>query len=143
SDGAPLSKRHGSRSLRALREEGFLPMAIVNYLARLGHYYGHDTFLSLDELSAQFKMESLAKSPAKFNEQQLLFWQTQTIMQLSDNAFWEWVGPSIQSIVPEDKQTLFIATIKPNVQFPHQVKAWAESLFAELPEWNEEQSIVI
>ena len=38
-DGAPLSKRHGSRSLRALHEEGFLPMAIVNYLARLGHYY--------------------------------------------------------------------------------------------------------
>jgi glutamyl-tRNA synthetase len=111
-DGAPLSKRHGSRSLRALREEGF-------------------------------KIESLAKSPAKFNEQQLLFWQTQTIMQLSDNAFWEWVGPSIQSIVPEDKQKLFAATIKPNVQFPHQVKAWAESLFAELPEWDEEQNLVI
>lgn len=141
-DGAPLSKRHGSRSLRALREEGFLPMALVNYLARLGHYYGHDTFLSLDELSAQFKMTSLAKSPAKYNEQQLLFWQTQTIMQLSDDAFWQWVGESTKSLVPDDKKALFISTIKPNVQFPHDVKTWAESLFGEL-EWTAEQQTVI
>lgn len=142
-DGSPLSKRHGSRSLRALREEGFLPLAIVNYLSRLGHYYGHDQFSSLDELAVQFKIESLAKSPAKFNEQQLLFWQTQTVLQLSDNAFWEWVGPSIQSIVPEDKQHEFVATIKPNVQFPVEVKQWAEALFTELPSFNTEQEAVI
>ncbi|OGT42544.1 MAG: glutamate--tRNA ligase [Gammaproteobacteria bacterium RIFCSPHIGHO2_12_FULL_40_19] len=142
-DGSPLSKRHGSRSLRALREEGFLPLAILNYLSRLGHYFGHDQFLSLDELAAQFKMESLAKSPAKYNEKQLLFWQTQTVSQLSDNAFWEWVGPSIQSIVPENKQHEFVAAIKPNVQFPLEVKQWAEALFAELPSFNEQQEAVI
>jgi glutamyl-tRNA synthetase len=142
-DGSPLSKRHGSRSLRALREEGFLPLAIVNYLSRLGHYYGHDQFPSLDELAVQFKVESLSKSPAKFNEQQLLFWQTQTVMQLSDNAFWKWVGPSIQSIVPDDKQHEFVATIKPNVQFPIEVKQWAEALFAELPSFNAAQEAVI
>lgn len=143
SDGSPLSKRHGSRSLRTLREEGFLPLAIVNYLSRLGHYFGHDRFLTLDELSAEFKIEALAKSPAKFNEQQLLFWQTQTITQLSDAAFWEWVGPAIQSLVPAEKQSHFVATIKPNVQFPHEVKFWAEALFTELPEWNAKQEAVI
>src|SRR3990167_2979101 len=142
-DGSPLSKRHGSRSLRALREEGFLPLAILNYLSRLGHYFGHDQFLSLDELAAQFKMESLAKSPAKYNEKQLLFWQTQTVSQLSDNAFWEWVGPSIQSIVPENKQHEFVAAIKPNVQFPLEVKQLAEALFAEFPSFNEQQEAVI
>lgn len=142
-DGSPLSKRHGSRSLRLLREEGFLPLAIVNYLSRLGHYYGHDQFLSIDELADQFKVESLAKSPAKYNEKQLLFWQTQTVAQLSDQAFWEWVGPSIQSIVPEDKQQSFVTIIKPNVQFPAEVKQWAEALFAELPEWSAEQEAVI
>lgn len=142
-DGSPLSKRHGSRSIRALRQEGFLPMAIVNYLARLGHYYGHDQFLTFDELAAQFKVESLAKSPAKFNEQQLLFWQTQTITQLSDTAFWDWAGESIQMIVPENKQHDFVETIKPNVQFPHQVKAWAESLFSESIQWNDEQQTML
>lgn len=138
-DGTPLSKRHGSRSLHVLREEGFLPMAIVNYLARLGHYYGHDDYLSIAQLAAEFKVESLAKSPAKFNEQQLLFWQTQAISQLTDAEFWSWVGGEVQSLVPEDKKAAFIEAIKPNVKFPHEVKAWAETLFAELPEWNEAQ----
>lgn len=142
-DNSPLSKRHGSRSLRVLREEGFLPMAIVNYLARLGHYYGHDQFLSLTQLAQEFKIESLAKSPAKYNEQQLLFWQTQAVMQLSDTAFWKWVGDDIKNIVPRDKEAAFIAAIKPNVQFPKEVKNWAEGLFGELPEWNVEQQAII
>jgi glutamyl-tRNA synthetase len=142
-DGSPLSKRHGSRSLQALREEGFLPMAIVNYLARLGHYYGHDRYLSLQALSVEFKIESLAKSPAKYNEQQLLFWQTQALTNLSDAQFWQWVGSDIQSLVPEEKQAAFIEAIKPNVKFPHEVKGWAQALFAEFPEWSAEQEVVI
>lgn len=142
-DGSPLSKRHGSRSIKALREEGFLPQAVVNYLARLGHYYGHDQFLTLDELACQFKLESLSKSPAKFNEQQLLFWQTQAIIQLSDRAFWDWVSESTQSIVPENKRHDFIAAIKPNVQFPHEVKAWANSLFRETLDFHSEQYSIL
>jgi len=46
-DDSPLSKRHGSLSVASLREAGFLPGAIVNFLARMGHYYGHDHFLDL------------------------------------------------------------------------------------------------
>src|SRR3990167_5558135 len=143
SDGAPLSKRHGSRSVKVLREEGFLPMAIVNYLARLGHYYGHDEFLSIADLSAQFKVESLAKSPAKFNEKQLLFWQSLAVSKLNENAFWEWVGDSIRILVPEVKRQDFFAAILPNIQFPMDVKNWAESLFDELPEWDDEQRGII
>lgn len=142
-DNSPLSKRHGSRSLRVLREEGFLPMAIVNYLARLGHYYGHDRFLSLDELAAEFKIDSLVKSPAKYNEQQLLFWQTQTVMQLSDDAFWKWTDESTRHLVPDQQKKEFVAAIKPNVQFPKDVKTWAEALFGELPELNEELQTVL
>ena len=142
-DSSPLSKRHGSRSLQTLHEEGFLPMAIVNYLARLGHYYGHDHFLSLDQLAQEFKVESLAKSPAKYNEKQLLFWQTQTVNHLSDAAFLHWAGELVLALVPKDKQSAFITAIKPNVQFPQDVKAWAESLFGELPPWNEKQNQII
>ena len=54
-DASPLSKRHGSRSIQALRETGYLPMAITNYLARLGHYYPNENFMTLVELAAQFK----------------------------------------------------------------------------------------
>lgn len=142
-DGSPLSKRHGSRSLRALREEGFLPMAIVNYLSRLGHYYGHDTFLSIDQLAEQFKTDALAKSPAKFNEKQLLFWQTQTVMQLSCDAFWTWAGADIQALVPLDKQAAFVEAIKPNVQFPSEVRQWAIALFADSVSWDEAHHAIL
>jgi glutamyl-tRNA synthetase len=142
-DGSPLSKRHGSRSIRTLHQEGFLPMAIVNYLARLGHYYGHDHYLTLDELAAQFNVDALAKSPAKFNEQQLLYWQTQTILQLSDTQFWDWVGEATQNLVPDDKRQAFVEAIKPNVQFPDEVKAWAECLFVETIHWTNEQQTLL
>ncbi|EKD77550.1 MAG: hypothetical protein ACD_42C00298G0002 [uncultured bacterium] len=143
SDGSPLSKRHGSRSIAALRDEGFLPMAIVNYLARLGHYYGHDNYLSLETLATEFKIDALVKSPAKFNEQQLLFWQTQSVLQLSHELFWQWAGDEVKSLVPDNKRDAFVAAIKPNVQFPEEVKQWAEALFTELPEWNETQQSII
>ncbi|MDP1573946.1 MAG: glutamate--tRNA ligase [Coxiellaceae bacterium] len=142
-DGSPLSKRHGSRSIQVLREEGFLPLAIVNYLARLGHYYGHDTFYSLEALAKEFKLESLAKSPAKFNEKQLLFWQNQAVSQLTEEQFFHWAGDAITAIIPADKKSEFFNTVKPNVQFPSDVKAWAKALFDELDESNAEQQGVI
>src|SRR3990167_7034335 len=67
-DGAPLSKRTGSRSVQELRAEGFHPIAIDNYLARLGHHYEEETkLMSLDELAATFKIESLGSAPARFD----------------------------------------------------------------------------
>jgi len=142
-DGSPLSKRHGSRSIHVLREEGFLPLAIVNYLARLGHYYGHDHFLTLEALAAEFKIESLAKSPAKFNEQQLLYWQNQALSQLSEKQFYEWAQGSIVGLIPDQKKTAFYQAIKSNVQFPSNVKAWAIALFDELENFSPEHQSVI
>ena len=46
-DNSPLSKREGSWSISDLRADGYLPGAIVNYLARLGHYYADNSYLSL------------------------------------------------------------------------------------------------
>ncbi len=142
-DGCPLSKRHGSRSVKALREEGFLPGALVNYLARLGHYYGHDDYESFAELASAFNCDALAKSPAKYNEKQLLFWQAQAVSELGDAAFWDWVGPAIQALVPDVKQDKFVAMIKPNVRFPEDVNRWAIALFSPLETWDDGLHAVI
>lgn len=142
-DGSPLSKRHGSRSIRLLREAGFLPQAIVNYLARLGHFYGHDQLCDLSRLSDEFRVAALAKSPAQFTEQQLLFWQSQTIAALTEDQFWQWVGSGIQSKVPENSRSLFFETIRSNIQFPEDVQQWAQILFDELPEWHESHKSII
>ena len=130
-DGKPLSKRHGSRSLVELRSEGYLPLAIVNYLARLGHYYGHDEFLSLEHLAAQFKLSSLSTSPAKYNPDQLLFWQKQAIERLSTEGLWDWLGIEFFSSLPDDKRTAFLEAIKPNILFPADAYRWAKIIFGD------------
>jgi len=130
-DGSPLSKRHGSRSLVELRNEGYLPLAIINYLARLGHYFGHDQFLSLQQLAEQFKTESLNTSPAKHNPDQLLFWQKRALENMSLEQIWDWLGVEFYSSLPAGKQNLFLEIIKPNILFPEDAKRWAEIIFGE------------
>jgi glutamyl-tRNA synthetase len=71
-DGQKLSKRHGSTSVRQFREQGYLPQALVNYLALLGWSYDDSReFFTLDELSQVFTLERLSKSPAVFDYKKL------------------------------------------------------------------------
>lgn len=128
-DGTPLAKRHGSRSIQELRHEGYLASAIINYLARLGHYYGHDDFLSLEELAAQFKKESLSKSPAKFDFELLNHWQKHAVMRLNKEEILKWLGPEIVQKIPESGRDIFIDLIKPNILFPHEALRWIQIIF--------------
>jgi glutamyl-tRNA synthetase len=71
-DGKKLSKRHGAASVQELRDQGFLPAAIRNYLALLG--WGFDdssTFFTTDELIQSFSLDRVSKSPAVFDEKKL------------------------------------------------------------------------
>jgi glutamyl-tRNA synthetase len=71
-DGKPLSKRHGATSVQAFREHGFLPEALVNYLALLGWAKDdHTTFLSRDELIESFELSHVSHNPAVFDVQKL------------------------------------------------------------------------
>ena len=66
--GRPLSKRWGDVSVRAYRDEGFLPQAMVNYLALLGWSYDDRTnIFSVDELVEKFSLERVGKNPAAFD----------------------------------------------------------------------------
>jgi glutamyl-tRNA synthetase len=71
-DGKKLSKRHGAASVQELREAGYLPEAVRNYIALLG--WGLDestTFLTTDELIENFSLDRVSRSPAVFDEQKL------------------------------------------------------------------------
>lgn len=143
-DGAPLSKRHGSRSLVELREEGFLPDAIVNYLARLGHSYKQTGYLSLAELAAYFSVQNLGSAPSRFDAEQLLYWQKAAVLRLSDEQAWHWLGETIQNQIPSDKQALFIQVIKPNLCFPQDAKNWIDILFGEMAlDYSEEHRKIL
>jgi glutamyl-tRNA synthetase len=71
-DGKKLSKRHGAASVGELREAGYLPAALRNYLALLGWGAGDDqTVLSTPELIERFTLESVSRNPARFDEVKL------------------------------------------------------------------------
>ncbi len=134
-DGAPLSKRNGSRSIRDLAAEGYLPLAVLNYLARLGHYYVNPALLRHAELAEAFNLEALGSASAKFDEQQLQYWQRQALLITENSALWTWMGPAVHALVPDALQAAFIDLIKPNVLFPADALAWATILFADEPVW--------
>jgi glutamyl-tRNA synthetase len=72
SDGRKLSKRHGAASVQELRDAGYLPAAVRNYLALLGWGAGDDaTFLSTEELVERFTLERVSRNPARFDEVKL------------------------------------------------------------------------
>jgi glutamyl-tRNA synthetase len=73
SDKAKLSKRHGATSVIAYRESGYLPDALVNYLARLGWSFGDQEIFSKRELIEKFTLENVGKSPAVFNPEKLIW----------------------------------------------------------------------
>ena len=117
SDGKKLSKRHGSTSLNEFRARGYLPQAIVNYVAMLGCSYEEGKeFYTLEELAKNFKLEHLNKAPAVFDYKKLEYYNGNYIRQLSAEELYKWTLPFITGtgdatleINPENPQP------KPNV----------------------------
>ncbi len=66
-DGAKLSKRHGALGVDAYRSMGYLPVALRNYLLRLGWSHGDQEIFSTDEMIALFNLSSIGRSPARFD----------------------------------------------------------------------------
>jgi glutamyl-tRNA synthetase len=82
-DRQPLSKRHGSTSVEAFREQGFLPEALVNYLALLGWSKDAETtFLSREELVAAFDLSRVSSNPAAFDTKKLEWMNNHYIQRL-------------------------------------------------------------
>ncbi len=73
SDKTRLSKRHGATSVMAYKEMGYLPHALVNYLARLGWSSGDQEIFSIEELIEKFSLENVGKSSGVFNPEKLLW----------------------------------------------------------------------
>lgn len=72
-DGKRLSKRHGAVSVLQYREEGYLPEALINYLARLGWSHGDEEIFDRDALLAHFRLTAVHKAPSSFNPDKLLW----------------------------------------------------------------------
>jgi glutamyl-tRNA synthetase len=84
-DGEKLSKRHGAVSVMEYPAQGYLPEAMINYLARLGWSHGDDEIFSTEQLCEWFDLDHLSKSPAQFNPEKLA-WLNNHYIKQADNA---------------------------------------------------------
>ena len=82
-DGAKLSKRHGAVSVLQYRDEGFLPEAVLNYLARLGWSHGDQEFFSIEEMIRLFDISAVNKSASAFDAEKLAWLNQQHMMRAS------------------------------------------------------------
>ncbi len=84
-DGSRLSKRHGAVSVLHYREAGFLPEAMLNYLARLGWSHGDQEIFSQDQLIQHFSLAAVNTAPASFNLKKLL-WLNQHYLKTAETT---------------------------------------------------------
>jgi glutamyl-tRNA synthetase len=83
-DGRKLSKRHGAASVQELRDAGYLPEAVINYIALLGAGFAADEeHFTLAELSERFRLERVSKNPAVFDERKLRHMNGRWLRELS------------------------------------------------------------
>ena len=81
-DGAKLSKRHGAVSVLQYRDDGFLPEAVLNYLARLGWSHGDQEIFTIEEMIRLFDIADVNKSASAFNFEKLAWLNQQHMMHV-------------------------------------------------------------
>jgi glutamyl-tRNA synthetase len=83
-DGKKLSKRHGAASVQELRESGYLPEAVTNYIALLGAGFdAEEEIFPRDEMARRLRLERISKSPAVFDERKLRHFNGRYLRELS------------------------------------------------------------
>ena len=128
--GGMLSKRDGSLSVRDLRRRGFLPLAVVNYLARAGCVFENNALLSLDDLAAEFSLSRMGRSAAMFDEGQLNHRQKETALSLSGRERTAWLSAAIPQIADKDA---FCAAVGENIALFADAEEWAQIIAADSP----------
>lgn len=103
-DGAvsKLSKRHGAVSFQDLMQDGYLPEAVLNYIALLGWCPKESTqeFFTLEELAGEFSIDGIGKSPSVFDYNKLLWFNAEYIRKLPEAAFYGAALPYIEKLYP-------------------------------------------
>jgi glutamyl-tRNA synthetase len=96
-EGDKLSKRHGARGVLQYRDDGYLPEAVVNYLARLGWAHGDAEVFSRDELIGWFDLAGLTSSPGRFDPEKLRWLNHEHIKRLPDAELGRRLAPFLES----------------------------------------------
>jgi glutamyl-tRNA synthetase len=148
-DGKKLSKRHGAASIADHRREGYLPEALVGYLALLGwtHPEGREEFAGLEELSREFDPSRLGASPAIFDADRLLFLNARLLRHLTPEELHRRLEPFLTEPLPPGRELLTVEAIQEDMRLLSDAPRLARGILGpvdpaafagELPESSEE-----
>ena len=107
--GEKMSKRNGAKAVTQYAAEGYLPDAMVNYLARLGWSHGDDEIFSREQFLEWFNLDHLGKSAAQFDEAKLRWVNAQHLKAMPDVVLAELVAPFLLAVGVEAMDQSHIA----------------------------------
>ena len=96
-DGTKLSKRHGAVSVMQYDEDGYLPEAVINYLARLGWSHGDDEVFSVEQFCEWFDLDHITPSAAQFNTEKLNWLNNHYLKQTDNEKLASMVRPRLEA----------------------------------------------
>ena len=137
---AKLSKRHGSTGFEDLVNEGYLPQAIINYVALLGWCpENNQEIFTLEELVKAFKISGISKSPSVFDYDKLEWFNAEYIRRMSDEEFTRYAMPFYQQSMPENRfdWNKITAILHQRVTKFNQIPEMTD-FFHQLPEYDTE-----
>lgn len=107
-DRSKLSKRHGPVSITQYRDEGYLPDAMVNFLARIGWSYGDQEIFTREELIEKFSIEGVGKTAGVFPADKLVWLNQERIKHMDPHALARLVAPFVEAagLPPLDEEKL-------------------------------------
>ena len=132
--GEKMSKRNGAKPVTQYREEGYLPDAMVNYLARLGWSHGDDEIFTREQFLEWCSLDHLGRSAAQFDEAKLRWVNAQHLRTMNADALVLLVQEQLQrrGIVADDRLPQLCALFKDRCDTTVALADWASRFYADI-----------
>jgi glutamyl-tRNA synthetase len=145
-DKTRLSKRHGATSVMAYNQMGYLPEALVNYLARLGWSFGDQELFTRSELIEKFNWKHVQTSPAVFNPDKLLWMNGEYIKTSPPEEVAQALIPFLKQArlldqddaVPREWLTQLVVLVRERTKTLIDMVEWVKPYFGEAVAWEDE-----
>lgn len=133
-DGQKLSKRRGAVSVTAYEENGYLPEAMLNYLARLGWSHGDDELFTREQMVSWFDGSHLSKSPAQWDAAKLAWVNAQYIKAKTGDELAPLVAAQLQKrgIVADERLSAICTLFKDRCETTVALADWAAAFYADI-----------
>ena len=140
--GDKLSKRNGAKPVTQFRDEGFLPEAMVNYLARLGWSHGDDEIFSKAQFVEWFNLDHLGKSAAQFDEAKLRWVNAQHLKAMTDAGLAALVQAqlALKGISVDERLSAICGLFKDRCDTTLALAHWAQAFYSDVHPKAEELS---